>query len=156
MDVQQELRLAASGYAFGISDSSTISEFFNAPSVALAHQLEEKGLSLRSEHLSNIDLTELLIQCGKCLPHPKAKCGELSPEALLLRFGISITPHSGRLVIPSTLVANHSAPALKGLFLLGKQRGRIGDFQRSIMEETGILKVRGAIERRDAFMKRVN
>ena len=80
MDVQQELRLAASGYAFGISDSSTISEFFNAPSVALAHQLEEKRLSLRSEHLSNIDLTELLDSVWK-VPghlHPKAKCGELS------------------------------------------------------------------------------
>ena len=76
----------------------------------------------------------------------------------MLRFGISITPHSGPIVDPHrTLVMNHSAPALKGLFLLGKQRGRIGDFQRSIMEETGYLESqKEAIERRDAFMKRVN
>ena len=52
-----------------------------------------------------------------------------------------------------TLTMNQTAPALAGLILRGEQRGRIGDFQRSIMRETGFRESYIEAEaRRSAFI----
>jgi 5-methylthioadenosine/S-adenosylhomocysteine deaminase len=160
MDVQQELRLAASGYAFGLSDSSTIERFFEQPSVDLAEQLETNRVALRGAHLSHLTMSRLLdsVWTTPGQLHPKVACGQIAPGHLA-NLAVWDLNHPAFWPIGDahrTLVMNHSAPALKGLFLMGQQRGRMGDFHRSILEETAYIESqKEAIERRDAFLKRL-
>ena len=161
MDVQQELRLAANGHAFAVTHSSVNADFYATGTADAAQAVENLRLQRRKAHAQDADMVALLDTIwttpGKL--HHSAKCGELAPGHLA-NFAIWNDTHPCLWPLHNvhrSFVMNHTSPALVGVFLMGKQRGRIGDFQRSIMEETGYQESRLEAEaRRKSFLKRLN
>ena len=161
MDVQQELRLAAGGQAFGITSSETVSRFYQSGASNAAQAVEALRVQLRTTneaYLQPTDLLDTVWQTPGTL-HPHFNCGALA-IGQMANIAIWDAQHPSLWPIHDvrrTLVMNQTAAALNGLFLMGQQRGRIGDFQRSIREEEGYQESRSEAEaRRRSFLTRIN
>lgn len=160
MDVQQELRLAAGGQGFGITSSNTVREFYRSGKTSDAHSIEALRLQQRATKPTALKDPNLLdtVWATPGMLHPKLKCGRIAVGCLAnLAIWDSMHPNLWPMHdVQRSLVMNHTASALNGLVLMGQPRGKIGDFQRSILAEDGYIESRMEAEaRRDAFMKRL-
>ena len=157
MDVQQELRLAAGGYAFGVTRSEHVEHFYQSASTNGAREIDEFRKAKRELHLQTMDKESLLSAVWDTPGHmhPSVRVGRLGAGYLA---NIAIWEQNHPALWPvgdvrRTLTMNQTAPALAGLILRGEQRGRIGDFQQSIMQETGFRESYIEAEaRRSAFI----